>query len=242
MAQNFAMVTVMGNVVSDPVDRTPSGRTPFATMRVASDRRWRDDDGVWQSSDSLFIDVQMSGPLATHCLKSVSKGMPVVIYGRLITHSWEATSESGEKITRSSVRIKASHVGVDLNKIVITAAMTSRLGRLVPLAVGSSSEVAKESKESTSLSTDWDGTVVPDGNPFPEDSSGNSSSSIEADHRQRRKEMDANRTSTQIHDGTSGSVISTASAALKDSAVLKDSTALSGQGDSYSRDVALASA
>ncbi|MBY0794898.1 single-stranded DNA-binding protein [Corynebacterium parakroppenstedtii] len=180
MAQNSAMVTVVGNVVSDPVDRTPSGRTPFATMRVASDRRWRDDDGVWQSSDSLFIDVQMSGSLATHCLKSVTKGMPVVIYGRLITHSWEATLDSGEKITRSSVRIKASHVGVDLNKIVITSAMTSRLGRLVPLEIGSASGAAKGSGEATSISTDWDGTVVADENPFPEGSSANSSTSSDS--------------------------------------------------------------
>ncbi|MBY0788105.1 single-stranded DNA-binding protein [Corynebacterium sp. MC-04] len=180
MAQNSAMVTVVGNVVSDPVDRTPSGRTPFATMRVASDRRWRDDDGVWQSSDSLFIDVQMSGSLATHCLKSVTKGMPVVIYGRLITHSWEATLDSGEKITRSSVRIKASHVGVDLNKIVITSAMASRLGRLVPLEIGSASGAAKGSGEATSISTDWDGTVVADENPFPEGSSANSSTSSDS--------------------------------------------------------------
>ena len=180
MAQNSAMVTVVGNVVSDPVDRTPSGRTPFATMRVASDRRWRDDDGVWQSSDSLFIDVQMSGPLATHSLKSVTKGMPVVIYGRLITHSWEATLDSGEKITRSSVRIKASHVGVDLNRIVITSAMTSRLGRLVPLEIGSSAGAAKGSGEVTSLSTDWDGTVTSDGNPFPEGSSSDSSTSADS--------------------------------------------------------------
>ncbi|MCF6784501.1 single-stranded DNA-binding protein [Corynebacterium parakroppenstedtii] len=180
MAQNSAMVTVVGNVVSDPVDRTPSGRTPFATMRVVSDRRWRDDDGVWQSSDSLFIDVQMSGSLATHCLKSVTKGMPVVIYGRLITHSWEATLDSGEKITRSSVRIKASHVGVDLNKIVITSAMASRLGRLVPLEIGSASGAAKGSGEATSISTDWDGTVVADENPFPEGSSANSSTSSDS--------------------------------------------------------------
>ena len=205
MAQNSAMVTVVGNVVSDPVDRTPSGRTPFATMRVASDRRWRGDDGVWQSSDSLFIGVQMSGPLATHCLKSVSKGVPVVIYGRLITHSWEATLDSGEKITRSSVRIKASHVGVDLNRIVITSAMTSRLGRLVPLEIGSSAGAAKGSGEVTSLATDWDGTATPDGNPFPEGSSSDSSTST-------------------------------------DSTVLRDSGTLSEQEDSYSRDVALASA
>ena len=205
MAQNSAMVTVVGNVVSDPVDRAPSGRTPFATMRVASDRRWRDDDGVWQSSDSLFIDVQMSGPLASNCLKSVTKGMPVVIYGRLITHSWEATLDSGEKIMRSSVRIKASHVGIDLNRIVITSAMTSRLGRLVPLEIGSSAGAAKGSGEVTSLATDWDGTATPDGNPFPEGSSSDSSTST-------------------------------------DSTVLRDSGTLSEQEDSYSRDVALASA
>ncbi len=180
MAQNSAMVTVVGNVVSDPVDRTPSGRTPFATMRVVSDRRWRDDDGEGQSSDSLFIDVQLSGSPATHCLKSVTKGMPVVIYGRLITHSWEATLDSGEKITRSSVRIKASHVGVDLNKIVITSAMASRLGRLVPLEIGSASGAAKGSGEATSISTDWDGTVVADENPFPEGSSANSSTSSDS--------------------------------------------------------------
>ena len=198
MAQNSAMVTVVGTVVSDPVDRTPSGRTPFATMRVASDRRWRDDDGVWQSSDSLFIDVQMSGPLAAHGLKSVTKGMLVVIYGRLITHSWEATLDSGE-------RIKDSHVGVDLNKIVITSAMTSRLGRLVPLEIGSSSGAAKGSGEVASLSTDWDGTVTSDGNPFPQGSSSDSSTST-------------------------------------DSTALRDSTHLSEQEDSYTRDVALASA
>ena len=131
--------------------------------------------------------------------------MPVIIYGRLITHSWEATLDSGEKITRSSVKIKASHVGVDLNKIVITSAMTSRLGRLVPLEIGSFAGATKGPEEVTNLSTDWDGTVAPDGNPFPEGSSSNSSTST-------------------------------------DSTDLRDSAHVSGQEDTYSRDVALASA
>ena len=146
MAQNSATITVVGNVVRNPVNRTPPGRTPFATMRIASDRRWRDGDGVWQSSDPLYIDVQMSGTLATHCMTSVVRGMPVVVYGRLVTHSWETTRETGEKVTRHSVRIKASHVGVDLNKIVITSAMATRLGQLVPLAISAPSKGQSEIK------------------------------------------------------------------------------------------------
>lgn len=85
-----------------------------------------------------------------------------------------------------------------------------------------------------SLSADWDGTVVPDGNPFPEDSSDNSSDSIGADQGNRAKETNLNGTSTR------GDV-------SPDSAVSTDSTVLSPSGldrqeDPYIRDAALASA
>jgi len=89
---NFVLLS--GRLVQDPELRyTPSGR-PVARMRLASDRRFKDQSGEWQT-ETLFVDVIAWRDLAERCADKLRKGSPVIVEGYLRSRSWE--TESGQR-------------------------------------------------------------------------------------------------------------------------------------------------
>jgi len=91
---NLNFVLLSGRLVQDPELRyTPSGR-PVARMRIASDRRFKDQSGEWQT-ETLFVDVIAWRDLAERCADKLRKGSPVIVEGYLRSRSWE--TESGQR-------------------------------------------------------------------------------------------------------------------------------------------------
>jgi single-strand DNA-binding protein len=77
---------------------------------VAVNRRWQDRvSQEWQEATSFF-DVVCWRDLAENVALSLSKGMRVVVTGRLEQRSWE--TEEGEH--RSKVEITADEIGPSL--------------------------------------------------------------------------------------------------------------------------------
>jgi single-strand DNA-binding protein len=98
-------ITVVGNVTRDPELRfTPAGAA-VANFGVA----WtlKRQDGEDQVS---FFDVTCWRQLAENVAESLTKGMRVVVYGRLEQRSWQ--TQDGEK--RSKVEIIADEVAPSL--------------------------------------------------------------------------------------------------------------------------------
>ena len=110
---NESFVTVVGNVVSDPVSRPTKVGKPFASLRVASTtRRWDAEKRTFVDGSTNYVNVVAFNALAANVMASVRKGHPVVVYGRLRVNQWE--TDKGEP--RTSVEVDAYTVGHDLTR------------------------------------------------------------------------------------------------------------------------------
>ena len=91
-------------------------------MGVAVSRRWQDrTTAEWQEATS-FLDVVCWRDLAENVALSLSKGMRVVVSGRLEQRSWE--TDDGEH--RSKVEIVADEVGPSLRFATADVVRTER--------------------------------------------------------------------------------------------------------------------
>ncbi len=116
-------VTVIGNLVDDPELRfTPSG-VALARLRVAVNRRWRDQNQEWQEDTSYFTAVCWRD-MAENVAESLTKGMRVIITGRLEQRSWE--TNEGEK--RSTVEIQIDEIGPSVRWATAQVTKTPRTG------------------------------------------------------------------------------------------------------------------
>ncbi len=103
------VVTVVGNVTRDPELRyTPSGAS-VCNFSVAWNNRYeRNGEQVEQVS---YFDVVVWREQAENVASTVSKGMRVIVSGRLDQRSWEDAQTGGR---RSKVELIADEVGPSL--------------------------------------------------------------------------------------------------------------------------------
>ncbi len=120
MYENY--VTVVGNVVADPIERTTRSGGPFTTFRVASTPRYRTSDGRFADGPTSFYGVCAFNVLAANAGKSLQKGQPVIVHGKLRVTEWRDEKDQ----PRTSVEIDASHIGHDLTWGQATFARVSR--------------------------------------------------------------------------------------------------------------------
>lgn len=117
MGQNLAQLYMVGNAVDNPeirVHRSENGRL-MVTFRVGTNHRYLNAEGEWKESDRCFMEVQCWNRLAENVLTTVTKGMPVIVIGRLVQSAWEEADSEGKVKNRYTLRLRASHVGPDLN-------------------------------------------------------------------------------------------------------------------------------
>ncbi len=101
-------VQIVGNVTRDPELRyTPSGAS-VANFSIAWNRRY--ERNGQQVEEVSFFDVVCWGTLADNVAASISKGIRVIVEGRLDQRSWE--TPQGEK--RSKIEITADEVSPSL--------------------------------------------------------------------------------------------------------------------------------
>jgi single-strand DNA-binding protein len=104
-------ITIIGNAVDDPELRfTPSG-VAVAKFRVASTPRTFDrQTNEWKDGESLFLTVNVWRQPAEHVAETITRGMRVIVQGRLNQRSYE--TKEGEK--RTVFEIEANEVGPSL--------------------------------------------------------------------------------------------------------------------------------
>jgi single-strand DNA-binding protein len=117
-----SFVTVVGNVVADPVERTTRSGGPFTTFRVASTPRYRTSDGRYADGPTSFYGVCAFNVLAANAARSLQKGQPVIVHGKLRVDEWRDERDQ----PRTSVQIDALHVGHDLTWGQATFSRVSR--------------------------------------------------------------------------------------------------------------------
>jgi single-strand DNA-binding protein len=102
--------TVVGNLTRDPEIRYTRDGQATTTLGVAVNRRWQNrETNEWEEATSFF-DVVTWRDLAENIALSLTKGMRVVVSGRLEQRSWE--TEDGDR--RFKVEIVADEVGASL--------------------------------------------------------------------------------------------------------------------------------
>ena len=111
MAAGDTQITIAGNLVDDPELRfTPAGQ-PVARFRVASTPRFRDNaTGEWKDGDSLFLTCNVWRQAAENVAESLTRGMRVIVSGRLRQRSYE--TKEGEK--RTVYEVEVDDVGPSL--------------------------------------------------------------------------------------------------------------------------------
>jgi single-strand DNA-binding protein len=125
MAAGDTQITIAGNLVDDPELRfTPSGQ-PVAKFRVASTPRFRDNTtGEWKDGDSLFLTCNVWRQAAENVAESLTRGMRVIVSGRLRQRSYE--TKEGEK--RTVYEVEVDDVGPSLRNASAKVNRASRNG------------------------------------------------------------------------------------------------------------------
>ena len=104
-------VTVVGNLTADPELRfTPSGAA-VANFTIASTPRMFDrQSNKWKDGDPLFLPCSIWRQAAEHVAESLTKGMRVIVQGRLKQRSYD--DREGNK--RTIYEVEVEEVGPSL--------------------------------------------------------------------------------------------------------------------------------
>jgi single-strand DNA-binding protein len=125
MAAGDTTITMIGNLVDDPELRfTPSGAA-VAKFRVASTPRYLDKTtNEWKDGESLFLQCQIWRQAAENVAESLTKGMRVILSGRLKQRSYE--TKEGEK--RTVFEVEVDEVGPSLRNATAKVTRAQRAG------------------------------------------------------------------------------------------------------------------
>ena len=125
MAQGETSITVVGNLVADPELRfTPAGAA-VANFRIASTpRRFNRQTSQWEDGEAMYLTCNVWRQAAENVAESLSKGMRVIVQGRLRQRSYE--SREGER--RSIFEVEVDEVGPSLSFATAQVTRASRGG------------------------------------------------------------------------------------------------------------------
>ncbi|MFH8581684.1 single-stranded DNA-binding protein [Streptomyces zaomyceticus] len=118
------VITVCGNLVDDPELRfTPAGAA-VAKFRIASTPRVFDKQtNEWKDGDGLFLSCSVWRQAAENVAESLTRGMRVIVQGRLKQRSYE----DREGVKRTVYELDVEEVGPSLKSA--TAKVTKATGR-----------------------------------------------------------------------------------------------------------------
>ncbi|PPK94219.1 single-strand DNA-binding protein [Kineococcus xinjiangensis] len=124
---NEIQVSVTGNVTTDVRHVVVNDTTPITSFRLASTLRRRDGEGRWYDAETTWFTVTCFRSLALNAARSLRKGQPVAVQGRLRVREYEV-----EGVRRWSLEIEAASVGHDLQYGVGDFQRVSKVERAEP--------------------------------------------------------------------------------------------------------------
>ena len=116
------VITVVGNLTSDPELRYTQGGLAVANFTIASTPRNFDRaSNDWKDGEALFLRASVWREFAEHVAGSLTKGSRVIVTGRLKQRSYE--TKEGEK--RTSFEIEVDEIGPSLRYATAQVTRTS---------------------------------------------------------------------------------------------------------------------
>ena len=117
-------ITVVGNLTADPELRFIQSGAAVVNFTVASTPRSFDRaSNDWKDGETLFLRCSLWREAAENVAESLTKGMRVIVSGRLVQRSFET---NGEK--RTVVELQVDEVGPSLRYATAKVTKTQRSG------------------------------------------------------------------------------------------------------------------
>lgn len=105
---NETMLTLIGNLTSDPELRyTQNGRAVANFTVATTPRKFDRTSNEWQDGDTAFLRCSVWGDYAENVAATLGKGNRVIVYGALGQRNYE--TKEGEK--RSTFEVNVEEVG-----------------------------------------------------------------------------------------------------------------------------------
>lgn len=119
------VITVVGNLTSDPELRYTQNGLAVANFTIASTPRTLDrGSNEWKDGEALFLRASVWREYAEQVAGSLTKGSRVIAIGRLKQRSYE--TKEGEK--RTSIELEIDEIGPSLRYATAQVTRTSRDG------------------------------------------------------------------------------------------------------------------
>jgi single-strand DNA-binding protein len=116
------VITVVGNLTSDPELRYTQNGLAVANFTIASTPRSFDRaSNDWKDGEALFLRASVWREFAEHVAGSLTKGSRVIATGRLKQRSYE--TKEGEK--RTSIELEVDEIGPSLRYATAQVTRTS---------------------------------------------------------------------------------------------------------------------
>jgi single-strand DNA-binding protein len=104
-------ITVVGNLTSDPELRfTPGGHAVVNFTVASTPRTFNRQTNEWEDGETLFLRSSLWRDPAENVAESLTKGMRVIVTGRLKSRTYE--TKEGEK--RTVVELEVDEIGPSL--------------------------------------------------------------------------------------------------------------------------------
>ena len=117
-------ITVIGNLTGDPELRFIQSGAAVVNFTVASTPRTFDrQTNEWKDGDTLFMRCSLWREAAENVAESLTKGMRVIVTGRLVSRSYES---NGEK--RNVTELQVDEVGPSLRYATAKVTRQQRSG------------------------------------------------------------------------------------------------------------------
>jgi single-strand DNA-binding protein len=120
------VITVVGNLTSDPELRYTQNGLAVANFTIASTPRNYDRaSSEWKDGEALFLRASVWREFAEHVAGSLTKGSRVIATGRLKQRSYE--TKEGEK--RTTIELEVDEIGPSLRYATATVSRAANSGR-----------------------------------------------------------------------------------------------------------------
>jgi len=141
-------VLIAGNLTSDPVFRRTANGTPVINFYIASNRKYRDNSGIWREN-MCYVGVVAWHRLAEACNELLKRGCSVLVDGELQSRNWH--NEDGT--TRNVVELRARRIQFldrkvprDVEELVTSGAYESSSEGEEPAAAKPAAETPESQK------------------------------------------------------------------------------------------------
>lgn len=123
MAIGETVITIVGNLTSDPEIGTTGQGAQVASFTIANTpRNFNKQTGQYEDGSTLFMRCSAWRDMASHCAQSLAKGMRVIAQGRLQQHSYQAQDGTN----RTVMELQVDEIGPSLR---YATAQVSRISR-----------------------------------------------------------------------------------------------------------------